>query len=283
MTLARLIAQTFQTPASGPSFAPPIVPRPRPATTFGASRPPRQHYDRSRDLPLLLPLWPDELADETPEGHARIIAKLQHALRRERRNGIEGHWTYNLARHEALLTALRHERSRRLPVGAQPSGSVTATSASIIPAPSAPTSAKRLAEPAMIEPSIETAQGTCARQGHTQPNEAVISSARPTAVSSEQPATSITSEGPVSSPSHASNAATTRTIYTNSRREGRGRRFGRPVFGRRTEAPLSASSRAPFSSRAASVPPRSSAPPSDSSVAGPTSPGTGPATACNGS
>lgn len=283
MTLARLIAQTFQTPAGGPSCAPAIVPRPHPATTFGASRPARQHYERARDLPLLLPLWPDELADETQEGRARIIAKLQHALRRERRNGINGHWTYNLARHEALLTALRHERRRAFPVAAQRSSDVAATSAHVCPDPHPRTSATRLAEPGTIERGGETAQQTFTGDGRAQSDAAAVSSALPAFGSGGHSATPITVEGPVSAPAHDRTPTITRTIHTTGRREGRGRSFGRLGFGRRAEALLSASSRAPFSSRAESAQPRSSVPPSGSSVAGPTSPGIGPATTCNGS
>jgi hypothetical protein len=72
----------------------------------------RTPYDRGRDLPRLIPLWPSEIADETPAGCTRLIQKLRRALREERRRGVAGHWTYDLARHFALHCAYRHELAR---------------------------------------------------------------------------------------------------------------------------------------------------------------------------
>ena len=69
-------------------------------------------YDRVRDLARLLPLWPAEIADDTPEGRQRIVQRLRRALREERRRGLAGHWTYDLARHAALLQAYKHEVAR---------------------------------------------------------------------------------------------------------------------------------------------------------------------------
>lgn len=65
---------------------------------------------RLAELARLLPLWPDELSDMTPAGRARLVAKLERALKAERRRGRAGHWTYDLARHAALLDAWRRER-----------------------------------------------------------------------------------------------------------------------------------------------------------------------------
>jgi len=63
-------------------------------------------------LSRLIPLWPSEL--ETPDEAAahRVIALLQRALRGERRRGRAGHWSYDLARHMALVRALRMEQAR---------------------------------------------------------------------------------------------------------------------------------------------------------------------------
>ncbi len=68
-----------------------------------------QTYDRARDLPPLIALWPHEMTDRSEAGRQRLIAKLKRALREERRRGIAGHWTYSLARHAGLLRAYRHE------------------------------------------------------------------------------------------------------------------------------------------------------------------------------
>jgi hypothetical protein len=69
-------------------------------------------YVRSRDLPSLIALWPHELADETPAGALRVLAKLRHALRAERVRARGGHWSYDLNRHLALLSAYRGELAR---------------------------------------------------------------------------------------------------------------------------------------------------------------------------
>jgi uncharacterized protein DUF6477 len=66
-------------------------------------------YLRARDLPRLIALWPEELADKTPEGGLRILSKLRFALRAERRRGRAGHWSYELNRHLALLSAYKGE------------------------------------------------------------------------------------------------------------------------------------------------------------------------------
>lgn len=70
---------------------------------------PPQRYDRRRELPHILSLWPHELEDESPQGRRKIVSKLQRALRTERRRGIAGHWTYDLCRHVELLRVYRHE------------------------------------------------------------------------------------------------------------------------------------------------------------------------------
>lgn len=66
-------------------------------------------YDRTRDLPGLIAVWPAELVDMSDEGRRRLIAKLRRALRAERRRGLMGHWTYDLARHAQLLAAFKAE------------------------------------------------------------------------------------------------------------------------------------------------------------------------------
>lgn len=66
-------------------------------------------YVRSRDLPRLLPLWPEESADGGLESQGRLVARLRIMLRRERQRGIAGDWCYDLARHRQLLVAWRAE------------------------------------------------------------------------------------------------------------------------------------------------------------------------------
>jgi hypothetical protein len=70
---------------------------------------PQPGYDRRAALARVLALWPHELEDESPAARRMILAKLRRALRAERRRGVSGHWTYDLARHVELLRVYRAE------------------------------------------------------------------------------------------------------------------------------------------------------------------------------
>lgn len=71
-----------------------------------------QNYCRARDLPGLIALWPAEISDPSEAATCRIISLLEKALRQERRRGVAGHWSYDLARHMALTAALKAENAR---------------------------------------------------------------------------------------------------------------------------------------------------------------------------
>lgn len=60
-------------------------------------------------LPRLLPLDAATLADETAAGRWKVVRQLMRALRRARRDGLAGHWTYDPNRHLALRRALDAE------------------------------------------------------------------------------------------------------------------------------------------------------------------------------
>lgn len=75
---------------------------------------PAAPYVRSRDLPRLLPLWPNEIATQDHSDHLSLLAKLRRALRSERLRGLGGHWAYDLARHAHLLRAYRAEMAAYL-------------------------------------------------------------------------------------------------------------------------------------------------------------------------
>jgi hypothetical protein len=77
-------------------------------------------YVRLRDLPKLIPLWPHELADHSPEGCRQVLAKLRSALRAERRRALSGHWSYDLNRHLGLLSAYKGELAGLRRIEAQP-------------------------------------------------------------------------------------------------------------------------------------------------------------------
>ena len=81
-----------------------------------------EDYDRGRHLARLIPVGPDEIADQSPPARRAILAKLSRALRAERNRGRAGHWTYDLNRHIGLCQAYAAERrlqqeprSQRLP------------------------------------------------------------------------------------------------------------------------------------------------------------------------
>lgn len=63
-----------------------------------------------RALPHLLAITDAEIEDRTFLGRAALLAKLEQALRAERARGIDGHWSYELARHTALFAVYRRER-----------------------------------------------------------------------------------------------------------------------------------------------------------------------------
>lgn len=67
--------------------------------------------ERACELARLVPLWPSEIADTSQAGRTRLVAKLYRALKAERQRGVSGHWSYDLARHAALLSAWRRERA----------------------------------------------------------------------------------------------------------------------------------------------------------------------------
>lgn len=79
------------------------------ATTTTSATPTASGYQRARDLPQLLPLWPHEVEAQGAAEHARLLARMRRALRVERTRGLSGHWAYDLARHARLLRAYRAE------------------------------------------------------------------------------------------------------------------------------------------------------------------------------
>jgi hypothetical protein len=82
-----------------------------PAVAAGGASP--AAYDRRTELPRILSLWPAQLADDSPRGRRLILARLRRALKAERRRGIAGHWTYDLARHVELLRVYQLELAWR--------------------------------------------------------------------------------------------------------------------------------------------------------------------------
>ena len=67
-------------------------------------------YDRHRDLPRLLRLWPNQIASLTKRDQNWLVERLGQVLRAERQRGLTRHWSYDLSRHAAVLTAYKCER-----------------------------------------------------------------------------------------------------------------------------------------------------------------------------
>jgi hypothetical protein len=78
------------------------------------------HYDRMRDLPRLARIDSPAALAETTENVAAIIARLERALRAERKRARSGHWTYDLNRHIALRQAHQAERGRLAALRGEP-------------------------------------------------------------------------------------------------------------------------------------------------------------------
>lgn len=71
---------------------------------------------RTRALPRLIPVGPDDVSDRSVAGRMTIVRRLMRSLRGERMRGRAGHWSYDLNRHIGLVEALKCERGalRRL-------------------------------------------------------------------------------------------------------------------------------------------------------------------------
>lgn len=68
-------------------------------------------YDRIRDLPRLLRLWPGEVQVLGSSDQAWLVERLGWALRAERQLGLARHWSYDLTRHAAIVRAWRAEKA----------------------------------------------------------------------------------------------------------------------------------------------------------------------------
>jgi hypothetical protein len=73
---------------------------------------PTASYDRLRDLPRLLRLWPAEVGKLGPGEQLWLVRRLSQILRTERQLGLSRHWSYDLSRHAALLRAWRAEQAK---------------------------------------------------------------------------------------------------------------------------------------------------------------------------
>lgn len=80
-------------------------------------------YRRENFLRSFHRLTPAAIAAKTPEAAAAVLRELERALRAERARA--GHWTYDLARHIALLVAYRAEQARASSLVARRGGAST--------------------------------------------------------------------------------------------------------------------------------------------------------------
>lgn len=79
------------------------------AISTGIDRPWARPYERTRDLPRLVPLMLQDLDVSKPDAHARLVSLLRKALWQERRRARNRHWSYDPARHAALVKAYDFE------------------------------------------------------------------------------------------------------------------------------------------------------------------------------
>lgn len=75
------------------------------------AHPHNKTYDRVRDLPRLLALWPKDLNDFSAQGYEDIINKIARALCAERRKAKSNQWSYDLNRHIGLKQAYISENA----------------------------------------------------------------------------------------------------------------------------------------------------------------------------
>jgi hypothetical protein len=59
----------------------------------------------------LLPVWPKDICNRTPEGRRKLIAIIERELRKERRRGVASDRAYDITRHARLARLLREERT----------------------------------------------------------------------------------------------------------------------------------------------------------------------------
>lgn len=64
----------------------------------------------ARDAAQLLPIWPKDLADRSPEGRRKLVALIEREIRKERRRGLACNAAYDVARHARLNHLLKEER-----------------------------------------------------------------------------------------------------------------------------------------------------------------------------
>ena len=74
-----------------------------------------KNYQRLRDLPGLLHLFPAEIEALGRTGPDALLRMIARALRAERKRGERGHWRYSMNRHIGLMQAFRAERNRQIP------------------------------------------------------------------------------------------------------------------------------------------------------------------------
>lgn len=67
-------------------------------------------YNRMRDVPRAIPVWPSDLADDLVS-RSKLVAKIEAALSVERKRHTERHWAYSLPRHGSLLAVYREEKA----------------------------------------------------------------------------------------------------------------------------------------------------------------------------
>lgn len=69
-------------------------------------------YNRNREIPNVIPVYPSELATDLMS-RCRLVAKLKRACAAEWQRGVDGHWTYDKGRHQGMINVLDQEIADR--------------------------------------------------------------------------------------------------------------------------------------------------------------------------
>ena len=245
----------------GPAGRTPRLPSPRvwrdaaaqAASRIGAAT---EGYDRIRLLPRLIAIDPSTLDDGSGPLAPPVLARLKRALRDERRRGRAGHWAYDLNRHLALRQAIEAEE----------------TIARHAAGPAVPPS-RALATP---EPAALHDPGAM-----PEPRAAVTAASQPAAAAAARPVSAPAHGAP--EPRYAPAPETKSAAQARGRAAQTVRSLAPKRGGSLSGCACRAAGRGPSSWRARSARPHSSAQPSDSPPAGPTSRDTPRATCCTAS
>lgn len=69
-----------------------------------------RHYDRNREITIVMPVWRDELADTIP-ARAALVDKMKRYAEALHKQWLDNHWSHSLPHHRSLCRVLRIEEA----------------------------------------------------------------------------------------------------------------------------------------------------------------------------